>query len=88
MAHSENTADTRLEAANSAQIATILPANTAMPLECDACDHAHNYSMAFLRTLPSLTCKKCGDQRMFSAVELKVLESALNNMGYYLSKSA
>jgi len=88
MAHSENTAKSQHEAANAAQISTILPANTAMPLECDACDQVHNYSMTFLRTLPNLVCKRCGDTRQFSKIELTVLEGALNNMGYYLSKSA
>jgi len=33
-------------------------------------------------------CKRCGDTRQFSKIELTVLEGALNNMGYYLSKSA
>lgn len=88
MAYVENTAEKQIENQASAQVATIMPANTAMPLECDACDHVQNYSMTFLRTLPQLSCKQCGDQRHFSAIELKVLESALNNMGYYMSKSA
>jgi primosomal protein N' len=88
MAHIENTCQKTVENQASAQVATIMPANTAMPLECDACDHVQNYSMTFLRTQPQLTCKQCGDQRHFSAIELKVLEGALNNMGFYLSKSA
>ncbi len=73
---------------NLAPVANILPANTPMPLECDACDHEQSYSMRHLRTLPELNCQHCGDQRHFSLLELTTLESALNNMGYYLSKSA
>ncbi len=70
-----------------APIANILPANTPMPLECDACDHEQSYSMHHLRELPELTCKNCGDQRSFSSFELVALENALKGMGYYLSKS-
>jgi len=75
-------------APNLAPVANILPANTPMPLACDACDHEQSYSMRHLRTLPELVCHHCGDQRQFSTFELTTLESALNNMGYYLSKSA
>ncbi len=71
-----------------ARVANILPATTAMPLECDACDHEQNYSMQHLRSLPKLTCKECGDSRAFSQVELSTLEKALNQMGYYLSKKS
>jgi len=69
-------------------VATILPTDTAMPLECDNCDEPANYSVAFLRTLPQLVCRCCGDARQFSQLELTVLEQALKNMGYYLPKMA
>ena len=71
-----------------ARVANILPANTPMPLECDACDHEQSYSMTHLRTLPTLTCKECGDSRQFSQVELTTLDKALNELGYYLNKKA
>ncbi len=71
-----------------ARVANILPANTPMPLACDACDHEQNYNMSFLRTLPQLKCSQCSDTRQFSRFELTALEVALNNMGYYLSKTA
>lgn len=66
------------------RISTILPASTAMPIHCDLCDEEHNYSMAFLRDLPTLKCKQCGDERQFSNFELLVLEDALKQMGYYI----
>ncbi len=71
-----------------APVANILPAHTPMPLECDACEHEQNYSMSHLRTLPEVACSQCGDKRRFSGFELKVLEDTLNDMGYYISKSA
>jgi len=73
---------------NLAPVANILPANTPIPLACDACDHEQDYSMRHLRSLPELACNHCGDLRQFSVLELTTLENALNNMGYYLSKSA
>ncbi|MGR6871120.1 hypothetical protein ACU6U9_02160 [Pseudomonas sp. HK3] len=76
------------ESNNTAAIATILPANTPMPLCCDACDYAQTYSMTHLRQLPTIVCEDCGDTRQFSAFELNILESTLNNMGYYLQKRA
>ena len=69
-----------------ASIATILPANTPMPLCCDACDHEQIYTMTHLRKLPVIVCEECGDARQFSAFELQVLESTLNTMGYFLQK--
>ncbi|MEY8248874.1 MAG: hypothetical protein RPT11_10860 [Bermanella sp.] len=72
---------------NLAPVANILPANTPMPLACDACDLEQDYSMRHLRSLPELVCQHCGDRRRFSGLELTTLESALNHMGYYLSKS-
>ena len=69
-------------------VATILPTDTAMPLECDSCDSLANYSITFLRTLPKLVCQCCGDARQFSQIELTVLEQALKNMGFYLPKNA
>ncbi len=71
-----------------ARVASILPANTPMPLACDACDHEQDYNMSLLRSLPQLKCSQCSDTRQFSRFELTALESALNTMGYYLSKSA
>jgi len=44
--------------------------------------------MTHLRTLPTLTCKECGDSRQFSQVELITLDKALNELGYYLNKKA
>jgi hypothetical protein len=70
-----------------ARVANILPANTPMPLACDACDHEQDYKMSFLRTLPLIECSQCSDKRQFSRFELTTLETTLNNMGYYLSKS-
>lgn len=71
-----------------ASLATILPANTPMPLCCDACDHEQSYTMTQLRQLPTVVCEECGDQRQFSQFELTVIENTLNTMGYYLHKSA
>jgi hypothetical protein len=73
---------------DSANIATILPANTPMPLCCDACDHEQIYTMTHLRQLPTIVCEDCGDARPFSAFELNILESTLNTMGYFLQKRA
>ncbi|MFT5593093.1 MAG: hypothetical protein ACI8SR_001461 [Oceanicoccus sp.] len=73
---------------SSAVISTILPANTPMPLCCDACDHEQNYTMTHLRQLPVIICDDCGDARQFSAFELNILESTLNTMGYFLQKRA
>ncbi len=84
-----NTAATEQQHVHSlATFATILPASTSMPINCDACDVEHMYTMAHLRTLPQLHCQDCQDQRQFSAFELNILEKALNGMGYYLAKSA
>jgi transposase-like protein len=71
-----------------ASVATILPTSTAMPMECDSCDQDNTYSIAFLRSLPELTCKHCGDHRQFSSFELNIIESTLKNMGYFLAKKA
>ena len=73
---------------NAASIATILPANTPMPLCCDACDHEQSYTMTYLRQLPTIVCDDCGDTRQFSTFELNILESTLNTMGYFLQKRA
>lgn len=72
----------------SASLATILPANTPMPISCDECDHEQNYTMTQLRELPVLTCDCCGDQRAFSQFELTIIEKTLNHLGYYLQKTA
>ncbi|MAA71782.1 MAG: hypothetical protein CL679_08645 [Bermanella sp.] len=73
---------------NQANIATILPANTPMPLCCDACDHEQTYTMTHLRQLPTIVCDECGDARPFSAFELNIIENTLNTMGYFLQKRA
>ncbi|GAA6135674.1 hypothetical protein NBRC116188_24640 [Oceaniserpentilla sp. 4NH20-0058] len=72
----------------SASLATILPANTPMPICCDQCDHEQTYTMTQLRKLPTLSCKACGDSRAFSHFELTVVEKTLNELGYYLQKTA
>jgi len=69
-----------------ASVATILPANTPMPLCCDACDHEQSYTMTHLRKLPIIMCEACGEARQFSAFELQVVERTLNSMGYFLHK--
>lgn len=89
MIKNQATADTSIieqpsSPAAETSISTILPASTAMPIHCDSCDEEHNYSMAFLRGLPTLKCKQCGDERQFSSFELVVLEDALKQMGYYI----
>ncbi len=71
-----------------ASIATILPANTPMPLCCDSCDHEQTYTMTHLRQLPTIVCEACGDARPFSAFELNIIENTLNTMGYFLQKRA
>ena len=88
MPHSQNAFIVRPQTARSAQISTILPISSAMPIDCDSCDLEHNYSIGFLRSLPTMTCKHCGDQRKFTAFELNVLETTLKQMGYFLAKSA
>ncbi|WP_396588741.1 hypothetical protein [Bermanella sp. R86510] len=70
-----------------ASISTILPASTPMPIPCDLCDQDHYYSVGFLRTLPRLTCKDCGDQRQFSQFELETIEKTLKTLGYYIQKT-
>jgi len=57
-------------------------------MACDACDQDNTYSIGFLRRLPKLTCKHCGDHRQFSPIELTIIENTLKNMGYFLTKSA
>jgi len=71
-----------------ASLATILPANTPMPICCDQCDHEQNYSMTQLRQLPTLTCDECGESRNFSQFELITIEKTLNQLGYFLQKTA
>ena len=70
-----------------APVATILPSNIGMPMQCDACDQDNTYSIGFLRHLPHLTCKHCGDERQFPRFELNIIENTLKNMGYYLAKA-
>jgi transposase-like protein len=71
-----------------ASVATILPVYTAMPMACDSCDLDNTYSIGFLRSLPKLTCKHCGDHRQFSHFELNVIETTLKDMGYFIAKNA
>lgn len=73
---------------NRASIATILPANTPMPICCDLCDHEQNYTMSQLRQLPTMTCEECGESRRFSHFELITIEKTLNQLGYFLQKTA
>jgi hypothetical protein len=88
MPHSQNALLETPQFAESASVSTILPVSTAMPMECDSCDQDNAYSIAFLRSLPELTCKHCGDHRQFSHFELNVIENTLKDMGYFLAKSA
>jgi hypothetical protein len=76
------------EFSEAAPVATILPTTAPMPMACDACDVENAYSIGFLRKLPKLTCKHCGDQRQFSNFELNVIENTLKDLGYFLAKSA
>ena len=71
-----------------ATVSTILPVTTPMPMECDSCDSDNIYSIEYLRKLPKLTCKHCGDHRQFSRFELDIIENTLKNMGYFLAKSS
>jgi transposase-like protein len=71
-----------------ASVATILPVYTPMPMACDSCDLDNTYSIGFLRSLPKLTCKHCGDNRQFSHFELNVIETTLKDMGYFIAKNA
>jgi len=82
------TSPSPLHVQRSASLATILPANTPMPICCDQCDHEQNYTMTQLRQLPTLTCDECGETRQFSNFELVVIEKTLNELGYYLQKTA
>jgi transposase-like protein len=70
-----------------ASVATILPVYTPMPMACDSCDLDNTYSIGFLRSLPKLTCKHCGDNRQFSNFELNVIETTLKDMGYFIAKN-
>lgn len=88
MANHQNALQQAPEFTHAAPMATILPSNTAMPMACDACDQDNTYSIGFLRRLPKLTCKHCGDHRQFSPFELTLIENTLKNMGYFLTKSA
>jgi len=82
------TSPSPLQLQRSASLATILPANTPMPICCDQCDHEQNYTMTQLRQLPKLSCNVCGETRQFSEFELNVVEKTLNQLGYYLQKTA
>jgi hypothetical protein len=88
MPNSQNALLETPQFAEVASVATILPVSTAMPMACDSCDQDNTYSIAFLRSLPELTCKHCGDHRQFSNFELNVIENTLKHMGYFLAKSA
>jgi len=88
MPNSQNALLIEPQFTEAATVATILPTTTAMPMECDSCDKENAYSIAFLRTLPKLTCKHCSDSRTFSAFELNVIEGTLKDMGYFLAKTA
>ena len=82
------TSPSPLQVKRSASLATILPANTPMPICCDHCDHEQNYTMTELRQLPKLSCNQCGESRQFSQFELVVIEKTLNQLGYFLQKTA
>jgi len=84
--HSRRNTDVQNRAQVDASFATILPASTLVPLQCDECGHEQNYPMKTLRNLPHMMCHECNDERSFSEFELMVLEKALKGMGYYLSK--
>ena len=74
------------EGQSSASVATILSAKTQVPLDCDNCGEDQLHSIEFLRQLPQLNCQHCQDERYFSQLELDVLESALKELGFYLSR--
>ena len=86
MGHVRRSTDVQSHAQVDASFATILPASTLVPLQCDECGHEQNYAMKALRQLPHIMCHDCHDERTFSEFELMVLEKALKGMGYYLSK--
>lgn len=88
MPNNQNAFAETLQFDQAASVATILPSDTAMPMACDACDEDSVYSIGFLHTLPTLTCKHCGDQRQFSAFEYKIINNFLKDKGYFLAKSA
>ena len=69
----------------SAPIATIINQKTEVPISCDQCDCDSHYSIGHLKALPKLTCGFCQDARVFTQLEMDVLESALQQMGFYLA---
>jgi len=69
----------------SAPIATIINIQTEVPISCDQCDCDTHYSIGHLKALPTLTCEFCQDARNFTQLEMNVLESALQQMGFYLA---
>lgn len=69
-----------------ASIATILSANTEVPISCDNCGLDSDYRIGFLRKLPTISCRYCADTRSFSALEFDVLGQVLKQMGYFLAR--
>lgn len=69
----------------SAPVATIINAQTEVPISCDQCDCETHYSLGHLKALPTLTCDFCADTRTFSLLEMNVLETALQQMGFYFA---
>lgn len=86
MANTRRATDAHHHNAAPAEFATIMPSSTLIPMQCDCCGHEQNIAMKSLRTLPQITCIECEDQRQFSEFELAVLEKALKEMGYFISK--
>lgn len=64
------------------QLSTILPDDTLVAIECLRCGQESEFALGYLKQLPVIECRVCGQGRHFNRTELGITRRLLARMGY------